>query len=352
MLGPASSGVLLQKQDGPFADVIAYLDDLVQHVPTWKAWDELVFPAPLTKPRVFHKSNHLGYILGHTVDLGGALPPLRFHVTEPSGEFVEVACGLLFKGNILAYDPASNGMEWVPVRGTVNNLSPAEDSSAWELSNITLPDSLENIPWMDQLGEHHWGPAPVPPTAASCAGAAPHDEEEVMEQELPEEQRECSEYTEEVDLPVTSLWNSTDSDRHTEEEDSPGSSPQNSADSDRQMEDEEEGELSDEPTGEPADRPADKTAVKLTEGHPPDNELTEDHPPGDELAEGHPPNYKPMETITVKCPTLGWELPSGGAWEEDRVVIHTSEDEMDCLCGGEPRRRSPGGCRWLLQGKP
>ena len=35
--------VLLQKQDGPFADVITYLDDLVKHVLTWKAWDELVF---------------------------------------------------------------------------------------------------------------------------------------------------------------------------------------------------------------------------------------------------------------------------------------------------------------------
>ena len=122
----------------------------------------------------------------------------------------------------------------------------------------------------------------------------------------------------------------------------PVSSPWNSADSDRQTEEDDEGELSDKPTGKPADEPVDETAVKLTEGHlpdgelaeghPPDNEFAEDHPPGSELTEGHPPNYGPMETITVECPALGWKSPPGGAWEEDRVVVHASEDEMDCLC--------------------
>ena len=98
-------------------------------MPTRKAWDELVCLAPLTEPSMSHKSNHLGYILGCTVELGGALLPLRFHITEPSGKFVGVAPGLLFEGNVLTYDPASNGMEWIPVQGTVNDLSPVEDSS-------------------------------------------------------------------------------------------------------------------------------------------------------------------------------------------------------------------------------
>ena len=186
-----------------------------------------------------------------------------------------------------------------------------EDSSAWELSNITLPDDSEDIPQMDQFGECSWGSVPVPPTASSHTEAAPCNEE-VMEQELPKEERECSEYTEEGESPVSSLWNSTNSDRHTEEEDFPESSPWNSADSDRQTEEEEEGELSDEPAGEPTDGPADETAVKLIEGHPPDDEL--------------------METITVECPTSEWELPPGGTQEEDRVVVHASKDEMDHLC--------------------
>ena len=169
-----------------------------------------------------------------------------------------------------------------------------------------------------------------------------------MEQELLEGERECSEYTEEADLPVSSPRNSTDSDRHTKEADSLGSSsqnsadsdrhteevdslessPWNSADSDRQMEEKDEGELSNKPTG----KPADETAVKLTEGHQPDDELAEDHPPSDGLAEGHPPDYQPAETITVECPASGWKSPPGGTQEEDRVVVHTCEDEMDHLC--------------------
>ena len=43
------------------------------------------------------------------------------------------------------------------------------------------------------------------------------------------------------------------------------------------------------------------------------------------------------ETIIVKlvkCPPSGQEVPPGSAQEEDRVVVHTSEDEMDWLCWG------------------
>ena len=107
--GQLAAEVPLQKQDGSFADVIGYLDDLARHVSTRKVWDELVFPAPLTEPSIPCRSNHLSYILGHTVDLGSTLPLLKFHVTEPSGKFVGVVHGLLFKGNVLTYDPS---LQW------------------------------------------------------------------------------------------------------------------------------------------------------------------------------------------------------------------------------------------------
>ena len=139
----------------------------------------------------------------------------------------------------------------------------------------------------------------MPPAVAFHARAALCDEGEVMEQELPEGEREGHEYTEKADSPVSSLWSSTDNDRHTEEADSPESSPQNSTDSDRQTEEEEEEKLSDEPTGKPVDGPTDRTAVKLIEGHPPDDELAEDHPSDDEL----------METITMEFPPSRQELP-------------------------------------------
>ena len=79
-----------------------------------------------------------------------------------------------------------------------------EDASAWELSNITLLDFPEDIPRMDQFGEHCWEPTPVPPTAVLHAGVAHCAVGEVMEQEPPQGERECDKYREEVDLPVSS----------------------------------------------------------------------------------------------------------------------------------------------------
>ena len=89
--GQLLEGVLCQKDEGPFAEVISYLDELARCVPTEKAWDELVFPPPVAKLHAPHHSSHLGYILSHTVDLGGTLPPLRFCITNPNGEFVCMA---------------------------------------------------------------------------------------------------------------------------------------------------------------------------------------------------------------------------------------------------------------------
>ena len=42
--------VLHQKEEGPFSEVISHLDELSQHLPTMKAWDELVFPTLQLKP--------------------------------------------------------------------------------------------------------------------------------------------------------------------------------------------------------------------------------------------------------------------------------------------------------------
>ena len=123
-------------------------------MPTRKAWDELVFAPPPAEPSAPHHGGHIGYIMGHTVDLGSCLRPLRFRITSPNGEFICVARGLLFKGSMLAYDPTANGAEWVPMKGTASDLSPAEDASAWELSNITIQDPLEDARRVDCFGEH------------------------------------------------------------------------------------------------------------------------------------------------------------------------------------------------------
>ena len=71
------------------------------------------------------------------------LPSMRFCVSQPNGDFVCMARGLLFEGNVLAYDPASNEVEWVPMQGSAEDLSQAEEASTRELSNMVLLDSAK-----------------------------------------------------------------------------------------------------------------------------------------------------------------------------------------------------------------
>ena len=88
-----------------------------------------------------------------------------------------------------SYDLTTNGTEWIPVSGTINDLSPTEDSFTQELSNITVLNSPKDVPRIDQFGDC-WpectSEAPAKAFYALC------DEEEVMEQGFPEGGREDS----------------------------------------------------------------------------------------------------------------------------------------------------------------
>ena len=54
---------------------------------------------------------------------------------------------------MLAYDPATNGAEWIPVWGSASSLSPVEEASARELNNIIPHDPAEVTQRMDHFGE-------------------------------------------------------------------------------------------------------------------------------------------------------------------------------------------------------
>ena len=81
---------------------------------------------------------------------------------------------MLFEGHLLAYDPTYNVAEWVLVRGMAGDLSPA--NSARELSNITLLDVPDDVPWMERFGERHAEPTPI--AAPSTKISAPAEEME------------------------------------------------------------------------------------------------------------------------------------------------------------------------------
>ena len=53
----------LQKKDGPFVDIIGFLDELVRYEPSRRAWNELMFPPLLSEEGAPCRSQHLGHIL-------------------------------------------------------------------------------------------------------------------------------------------------------------------------------------------------------------------------------------------------------------------------------------------------
>ena len=59
----------------------------------------------------------------------------QFHVTSERGTYLCTVRALVFKGSILAYNPALNEAEWIPMTGLANNLSWGEERSAVTLAN-------------------------------------------------------------------------------------------------------------------------------------------------------------------------------------------------------------------------
>ena len=81
-------------------------------------------------------SEHVGYIQGCVVELGPTIPPSWFHLGNPSGEFICYARGLIFEGNVVAYDPSTNRVKWIPMHGNISDLSWVEGMSALAWCNM------------------------------------------------------------------------------------------------------------------------------------------------------------------------------------------------------------------------
>ena len=110
--------------------------------------------------------------------------PSQFRVSDPSGEFICFVRGLIFEGSILAYDPITNGAEWVPIRGTASVLSWVEEMSALALCNMVLHILDEGVERLGRFGEHRDENKKDGAEEASST-EAPH-EEEVEEETMDE----------------------------------------------------------------------------------------------------------------------------------------------------------------------
>ena len=95
-----------------------------------------------------------GYRCGNAIDLGTVMPVMEFRGTDEEGTYLCVACGLVFKGSVLVYDPARDKVEWVPARGVANNLSWAEERMAVTLANF-VPHASQEADHIAELGTRH-----------------------------------------------------------------------------------------------------------------------------------------------------------------------------------------------------
>ena len=124
-----------QRDEGVLAHVISYLDEIASHQPLHRAWDQFVWPPPSSMHPTPSQDQPLGFIQGCIMELGLTMPPMQFHVSSPSREFLSYAQGLLYEGTVLAYDPTMNSPEWIPVCGTASDLTWVEEASAMALCN-------------------------------------------------------------------------------------------------------------------------------------------------------------------------------------------------------------------------
>ena len=110
---PIPRALYHQRDNGPTAHVILYLNKLAVHVPTLEAWDQMVWPTTAAIPHALTEAESYGYCQGQAVDLNPMMPAAQFQVTEEGGAYLCTGRALVFEGSILAYNSTLNEAEWM-----------------------------------------------------------------------------------------------------------------------------------------------------------------------------------------------------------------------------------------------
>ena len=150
---PTLRALYHQRESGPTAHVITFLDELVVQVPSLNAWDHLVWPPVAAILQALTEAELYGYCHGQAVDLSPMMPVAQFWVTEEGGAYLCIAIDLVFEGSVLAFNPTRNKAEWVPVCGLANDLTWAEERSAVALANY-VPCIPAEVAQITRLGAH------------------------------------------------------------------------------------------------------------------------------------------------------------------------------------------------------
>ena len=146
--------VFRRMERGAVSHAITFLGDMAVRTPMLDAWDQFVWPPIVAIPRSTTQAEQYGYRCGNAVDLGAVMPAAEFRVTNEEGAYLCAACGLIFKGSVLVYDPTRDEAEWVPMHRVANNLSWAEERMAVALANF-VPRTRQEADHIAELGAHH-----------------------------------------------------------------------------------------------------------------------------------------------------------------------------------------------------
>ena len=135
--------IFRRRERGPVAYVITFVDEIAMWVPSLDAWDQFVWPPAAAMPWATMEVEQYGYCCDQAIDLRPVMPVTQFRVTDEAGTYWCVARALVFKGNVLAYNPTRDEAEWVPMCGVTNDLSWVEEKSTMALANYVPCTSKE-----------------------------------------------------------------------------------------------------------------------------------------------------------------------------------------------------------------
>ena len=147
----APRAVFRRRERGAVSHAITFLDDMAVRTPMLNGWDQFVWPPSAATPWTTTQVEQYGYHRGNAVDLGAVMPATEFRVTNEEGTHLCKAQALIFKGSILAYNPAMDEVEWVPAHGVTNNLSWVEERMAAALANF-VPHTPHEADHIEELG--------------------------------------------------------------------------------------------------------------------------------------------------------------------------------------------------------
>ena len=156
LLGTPTKGCVQERDRGAISHAITFLEDMAVCGPTFDAWDQFVWLASVAIPWATTQVEQYGYCRRNAIDLSAVMSAMEFRVTDEEGAYLCMAQALIFKGSILAYNPARDEVEWVPTHGATNDLSWAEERMVVALVNF--------VPHAPPKGRPHCGAwDPLPP---------------------------------------------------------------------------------------------------------------------------------------------------------------------------------------------